>query len=168
VDESRFDDFFLFEYARLVSTIGLVTGDIDVATDAVDEACARAWERLRRGKEIDSLVAWVRVVALNVARGRFRRRATERRARHRLATREVAPLASEAAVAVDVQRALAELPRRQREVVVLHYFVDLSIDDIAAQLDIASGTVKTSLHRARAALAVALGDTNNEVFDGIC
>jgi RNA polymerase sigma-70 factor (ECF subfamily) len=67
-----------------------------------------------------------------------------------------------------VQRALAELPRRQREVVVLHYFVDLSIDDIATQLDIASGTVKTSLHRARAALAVALGDTNNEVFDGIC
>ncbi|MDQ1521378.1 MAG: polymerase sigma-70 factor, subfamily [Actinomycetota bacterium] len=168
MDESRFDDFFLFEYARLVSTVGLVTGDIDVASDAVDEACARAWERLRRGKEIDSLVAWVRVVALNVARGRFRRRATERRARDRLAAREVAPLASEAAVAIDVQRALAELPRRQREVVVLHYFVDLSIDDIATQLDIASGTVKTSLHRARAALAVALGDTNNEVFDGIC
>jgi RNA polymerase sigma-70 factor, ECF subfamily len=59
------------------------------------------------------------------------------------------------------------LPRRQREVVVLHYFLDLAVDDIAAQLNVTSGTVKTSLHRARAALATVLGDTNDEVLDGI-
>jgi RNA polymerase sigma-70 factor (ECF subfamily) len=169
VDESRFDDFFLFEYPRLVGALGLVTGDHDVATDAVDEACARAWERLRRGKEIESVAAWARVVALKVARGRFRRRATEQRARERLATLATAATATPngTEAGLDTRRALADLPRRQREVVVLHYFLDLSVDDIAAQLGVANGTVKTSLHRARAALAGVLRDNNDEVRDGI-
>jgi RNA polymerase sigma-70 factor (ECF subfamily) len=164
---AAFDDFFIFDYPRLVSALTLVTGDRDVARDAVDEACARAWEHLQRGKQIDSVAGWVRVVALNVARGRFRRRATERRAREDLARIAQSEHSPDAGVAVDVARALATLPRRQREVVVMHYFLDLPVDNIAAQLGISSGTVKTSLHRARAALATLLRDTNEEVLDGI-
>jgi RNA polymerase sigma-70 factor (ECF subfamily) len=116
VDQSAFDDFFLFDYPRLVAALVLVTGDRDVATDAVDEACARAWERVRRGTEITSLVAWVRVVALNIARGRFRRRATERRARERLLALTPPASTADAEAALDTRRALAVLPRRQREV----------------------------------------------------
>ena len=52
-------------------------------------------------------------------------------------------------VAVDVQRALAALPRRQREITVLHYFVDLPIAEIAREFGIAEGTVKSALHSAR-------------------
>jgi RNA polymerase sigma-70 factor (ECF subfamily) len=167
VDEGTFDDFFLFEYPRLVGALGLVTGDRDVAADAVDEACARAWEQMRRGHEIGSLTAWVRVTALNVARSRFRRRSTEQRARERLVDLGPPPSATDPERALDVRNALATLPRRQREVVVLHYFLDLPVDEIAAQLGVSAGTVKTSLHRARTALAVVLGDTNDEVFDGI-
>jgi RNA polymerase sigma-70 factor (ECF subfamily) len=167
VDESRFDDFFLFEYPRLVGALGLVTGDRAVAADAVDEACARAWEHLRRGKEIDSLPAWVRVVALNVARGRFRRHVNERRACAALAALPRPETGRDADLAIDTRRALARLPRRQREIVVFYYFLDLSVDDIAVQLDVSSGTVKTSLHRARATLAEVLGDSD-EVLDEIC
>jgi RNA polymerase sigma-70 factor (ECF subfamily) len=167
VDDSRFDDFFVFEYPRLVAALTLVTGDVDTARDAVDEACARAWERERRKQQIDSLPAWVRVVALNVARGRYRRRSNEQRARQRLATMAIPTAEVEQSTRVDVARALARLPRRQREVVVLHYFLDLTIDDVAAQLAVTAGTVKTSLHRARTALAAELGDTNDEVLDGI-
>jgi RNA polymerase sigma-70 factor (ECF subfamily) len=166
-DDSPFDDFFVFEYPRLVAALTFVTGDRDVATDAVDEACARAWEQLRRGNELESLSAWIRVVALNVARGRFRRHVNERRARERLASFADRAADVDATVAVDVQRALAQLTGRQREVVVLHYFLDLSVDDIAAQLRIAAGTVKATLHRARAALAAVLDDTNTEVRDGV-
>jgi RNA polymerase sigma-70 factor (ECF subfamily) len=166
VEQSRFDDFFVFEYPRLVAALTLVTGDADIARDAVDEACARAWERERRNRSIDSLPAWIRVVALNVARGRFRRRTTEQRARQRLATMAIAPAEHDQPARVDVARALAQLPRRQREVVVMHYFLDLSIDDVAAQLGVTAGTVKTSLHRARTALAAELGDRNEEVLDG--
>lgn len=44
--DRRFDDFYVFDYPKLVSALRLVTGDDDAARDAVDEACARAWERL--------------------------------------------------------------------------------------------------------------------------
>lgn len=168
-DGAGFDDFFLFDYPKLVAALTLVTGDADVARDAVDEAAARAWERVRRGKSIESLPAWVRVVALNVARGRFRRRAVERRANEQFGRLTVRATVADAGAAIDTHRALAQLPRRQREVVVMHYFLDLPVDEIAAQLGVAPGTVKTSLHRARNALAAVLADKdeNREVFDGI-
>jgi RNA polymerase sigma-70 factor (ECF subfamily) len=168
-DDSGFDDFFVFDYPKLVAALTLLTGDGEVARDAVDEAAARAWEAVRRGKRIESLPAWVRVVALNVARGRYRRRAAERRATERLRRLTVHTTVADAGVAIDTHRALLHLPRRQREVVVMHYFLDLPVDDIATQLGITAGTVKTSLHRARQALADVLGDGNDhdEVLDGI-
>jgi RNA polymerase sigma factor (sigma-70 family) len=64
--------------------------------------------------------------------------------------------------AVDVERALATLPRRQREVVVLRYYLQLDTRDVAAALEINEGTVKSTLFRARAALADALGIDETE------
>jgi RNA polymerase sigma-70 factor (ECF subfamily) len=85
VTDDRFADFYAFDYQRLVAALRFVTGDQDLAQDAVDEACARAVERLGRGHEIEVLGAWIRVVARNVARGRLRRLKVELRARPRLA-----------------------------------------------------------------------------------
>lgn len=161
VTADRFDDFYLFSYPRLVAALTFVTGDEDLATDAVDEACARAFERLRRGHDIEVLEAWVRVVARNVARGRIRRLTSERRARRKLvASARVDEVASpgDPAAAIDVRAALNGLSRRQREVVVMHYFLGESIDAIAEELGVPSGTVKSSLHRARVALAQTLTD----------
>ena len=70
MDPDVFDDFYEHAYGRQVRALALVTGDADVARDAVDEALARAWEQLKRGRVIDLLEAWVRTVALNVARRR--------------------------------------------------------------------------------------------------
>lgn len=162
VTDDRFDDFYVFSYPRLVAALTFVTGDEDLATDAVDEACARAYERLRRGHEIEVLEAWVRVVARNVARGRVRRLTSDRRARRKLAATarvdDIASPADTAAAAIDVRAALNGLSRRQRELVVMHYFLGESIDAIAAELRVPSGTVKSSLHRARVALARTLTD----------
>jgi RNA polymerase sigma-70 factor (ECF subfamily) len=157
--DRRFDDFYVFDYPKLVSALRLVTGDDDTARDAVDEACARAWERLRRGREIDVLAAWIRVVAINGARGGLRRRASERRARARLEARAIPGEAESlggVADAMDVRAALVGLPRRQREIVVLFYFLDQSVATIARELNVAEGTVKAALHRARALLAELL------------
>lgn len=157
--DRRFDDFYVFDYPKLVSALRLVTGDDDVAREAVDEACARAWERLRRGREIDVLAAWIRVVAINGARGGLRRRAVERRARARLEARAITAETESlggVADAIDVRAALVGLPRRQREIVVLFYFLDQSVATIARELNVAEGTVKASLHRARALLAELL------------
>jgi len=72
---ASFDAFFEESHARLVSGLVLMTGDREVAAEAVAEAIARAWEQVRRGHEIENLEAWIRTVALNCARRTFRRRA---------------------------------------------------------------------------------------------
>jgi RNA polymerase sigma-70 factor (ECF subfamily) len=143
----------------LVAALRLITGNADTARDVVDEACARAWERIEHGEQIDVLGAWIRVVAINVARGGIRKRASERRAVERLtatAERNATEPFARAETAIDVHRLLATLPRRQREVVVLHYLLDQSIASIATELRVAEGTVKAALSRARDALADAL------------
>jgi RNA polymerase sigma-70 factor (ECF subfamily) len=61
-----------------------------------------------------------------------------------------------------VTAALAGLPRRQREVTVLRYYLGMNVAETASALGVGEGTVKTSLHRARIALAAALGEPNDE------
>ncbi|HEX4491382.1 MAG TPA: RNA polymerase sigma factor [Acidimicrobiia bacterium] len=159
MSDRRFDDFYVFDYPRLVAAVRLITGSVDAARDAVDEACARAWERVERGDDIEVLGAWIRVVAINVARGGIRRRASERRAVYWLtatAERNATEPYGARETAIDIHRLLAALPRRQREVVVLHYLLDQSVAAIATELHIAEGTVKAALNRARHTLADAL------------
>ena len=149
-----FDDFYRAEYSRLVAALALVCGDLERGRDAVDEAVARAVEQERRGVVIESLGAWVRTVALNVARSSGRRQGAETRAHDRLLGAVHDRIGEpDLERAIDVGRALGHLPQRQREVAVLHYLCDLSVDDVAAELGVSAGTVKTSLHRARVALA---------------
>jgi RNA polymerase sigma-70 factor (ECF subfamily) len=130
----------------------------------VQEALARAWERSERGEDIRNLGAWVTTVALNLSRSGLRRLRIERRARDHSVARgsdEPSPLR------IDVERSVAALHRRQREVVVLHYFLGLEMREIAEVLRVHDGTVKTSLHRARAALARSLGEPiEEEATDG--
>lgn len=63
---------------------------------------------------------------------------------------------------LDLTRAVAKLPDRHREVIVLHYLCDLSVDDVAQELGVPSGTVKSRLSRARDELARLMED---EVLD---
>jgi RNA polymerase sigma-70 factor (ECF subfamily) len=155
--DTAFREFFARDYASIVTGVTMIVGNRALATEAVDEAVARAWIRARRGEDIASLGAWIRVVAGNVARNACRSRAAEQRARERL---EQVPAAGDQAAgwSIDIQRALAKLSCRQREVTVLRYMFDLSVHDIAIELDIAEGTVKHMLFRARAVLAEVLGD----------
>jgi RNA polymerase sigma factor (sigma-70 family) len=141
----------------------LVAGDRAAAEDAVHEALARAWERSARGELIESLPAWVTRVAMNLSKSRLRRSRVESRARQRIEGADVTP--EDADERFEVGAAVAGLPRRQREVTVLRYFLGFDVAEIAALLRISEGTVKTSLHRARHTLAAALGDTLDEETD---
>ncbi|MGH2576157.1 MAG: RNA polymerase sigma factor [Actinomycetota bacterium] len=157
-------EFLHTVYPRLVGGLSLVAGSRAAAEDAVQEAVARAWERSERGDEIESLTAWVTAVSLNLARSRLRRVAAERRARERMGSRvgTAAPVPSDAGERIDVLRALAALPRRQREATVLRYYLGLNVAEVASALGIHEGTAKTSLFRARQALAAALGERDIE------
>ena len=152
LDEERIGEFLRDEYPRLVAALTAITGSRAVAEDAVQEALVRAWERSDRGERIERLPAWVARVALNVTRSGVRRFRAESRARSRLSMQP--PAGSDDRI--DVLRALATLPRRQREVMVLYYLLDFEVSEISKVLRVHEGTVKTSLHRARKSLAQSL------------
>ena len=123
----------------------------------------RAWERSTKGEPIESLGAWVATVALNVSRSGVRRKLAERRARQRMGAPPAVTPDRAHGEAVDIERAVSELPRRQREVVVLRYLLDLNTGETATTLRINEGTVKSELSRARTALANTLGAVDMEV-----
>jgi RNA polymerase sigma-70 factor (ECF subfamily) len=151
--DASFEAFFEQTHARLVSGLTLITADREVAAEAVAEAMARAWEQMRRGREIENLESWVRTVALNCARRTYRRQASERRASERIANdTHAAAQRSDASELDHVQVAPAGLSERERSVAVMRYIFGLAIPEIASELDLSTGTVENYLHRAKAKL----------------
>ena len=147
--------FYSIHYGRVLGVVTLVTGSRAAAEDVVHEAVARAWER---GGRIEHLDRWVLTVALNLARNRWRK------IRREVGGRAVdCPVPAEDGQAVDLARALRELPGRQREVVVLYYLLDLPIVEVAELLGLSAGGVKHALFRARRSLAGALAVVDQEV-----
>ena len=159
------DDVELRELVpRVLSVLVRRGADFATAEDAVQEALVRAWIRSDRGDVIDSLPAWVAVVAMNLTRSGWRRATAERRARARLAS-AVASDDLRNVDRVDVQRALAGLPRRQRQIAVLRYFLQMDTREVADALGVSEGTVKNSLSKARDALAAHLQIDEQEEND---
>ena len=161
IDEVAIREFLHSVYPRLVGGLTLVAGSRAAAEDAVQEAMARAWERSERGADIASLPAWVTTVSLNLARSRRRRVAAERRARARLGARLPSPT-NTPDDRMDITQALAALPTRQREATVLRYYLGMDVKEVADVLGMSEGTAKTTLFRARGALARALGESDLE------
>jgi RNA polymerase sigma-70 factor (ECF subfamily) len=153
VAASDLERFIAAEYPAVVAAVGAITGDREGAADAVQDAIVRYLGQ-PPAEPVRNLAAWLTVVAANRSRDLARRRAVEQRAhaRHGVAADVVNP----PPMSADVMTALRSLPHRQRTVCVLHYLLDRSVADIAAELGITTGTVKTQLHRARAVLAMRL------------
>lgn len=155
MDDAQFDEFYSTSGPILVNQLYAMIGDAAEAQDCVQEAFIKAWTR-RGTLDIDggNPHAWVRTTAYRLSVSRWRRATGLLRAYQRYgATPSVAPPNAEHA---DVQAALADLPMTQRHVMVLHYLCDLSVEDIARETGQQVGTVKSRLHRARAALATQL------------
>jgi RNA polymerase sigma factor (sigma-70 family) len=140
----RFEDFYRAERATLIGAVVFALGDTDLGIEASDEALVRAYERWTDVAAMSNPMGWVYRVAVNVGYKRTRRLALERR-RPLPHGRDAVDL--EGLVDPAVTRALAELPFEQREVIVLRFHLDWSIDEIAEVLGCPSGTVKSRLHR---------------------
>jgi RNA polymerase sigma-70 factor, ECF subfamily len=167
LDEATIQDFLQNDYRRVVAGLSLLAQSRAAAEEAVQEALARAWERSERGEHIESLMAWVTVVATNFLRSGFRRLRAEAKATGKLrgawgATPSGSGALSASDDRMDVVRAIRSLPQRQREAVILHYFADLSLEHIAAAVGGTPGAVKGLLHRARRSLAEALAEQRSE------
>ena len=127
-----------------------VTGDRMLADHVAQEAVARAFASLDRFDATRAFRPWLKRITVNLAIDELRRerkhdpaRWSELRAVHPFEDREVLD---------ELVTAVRALPERQRLVVALHYWLDASVDEIAAYLEIPVGTVVSRLSRARAAL----------------
>ncbi|MCS0498593.1 RNA polymerase sigma factor [Protaetiibacter mangrovi] len=160
------DAFVATEYPKVVAAVGLITGNRQDAADAVQDALVGFLAK-PPARPIQNLAAWITVVASNRARDLQRSRAAESRALEKVGVTDESVDAELAGLDIDVQAALMALPPQQKEVCVLHYLLDHSVEQIAEGLGVSMGTVKTQLHRARKALAARLGpDRGEEEHDG--
>jgi RNA polymerase sigma-70 factor (sigma-E family) len=147
----EFEQFFRAQHPRLVSIALALTGDVEAARDAAQEALLRAFREWPKVVALDLPSAWVRRVVVNLVIDGRRRRSRDDRVAARLvhtsARGDDAPV--EASATWDAVR---RLPERQRAAVVLRYVDDLPVSDIATILRVTDGTVKSSLHAARRTL----------------
>ncbi len=140
-------------YPEFLRVCVALTGSVEAGHDAVQEGFARGLRSLPPGLAPDAVEAWLWRVATNAARDQ-RRRATVRLAG--TARLRAEPEQAAAAPGGTIAAALAGLGERQRLVVFLRYYADLSYDQIAAALEIRPGTVAATLNAAHTALRSAL------------
>ena len=153
--DAGFSQFFSSEYPKVWRSLALALGDPTSAEDVAQDAFARALRRWRSVRRMDRPGTWVYVVAL-----RAHRRAMWRDSRivtgiDGVDTEEADPIRSSTR-SMWVANGLATLSPRQRCAVVLRYYADLPVADIAAAMGCAPGTVKATLHSALTKLRVSL------------
>ncbi len=141
-------------YKRLVRTSLLLVRDLPTAEEVVQDAYVGLYRRWGRLRDPEAAAGYLRTAVVNGSRSALRRRGTAERAAPLLtaAPAMATDVAGDVASRHDVLAALAELPERQREVLVLRYYGDLSEAEIADVLGVSPGSVKSYASRAAAAL----------------
>ena len=163
-DRAAFEMLVAPRIGRLLRLTGSILANEADASDAVQEACLRAWRELPRLRDADRFEAWLWQIAVNACR-------TALRSRRRSQVREIAidempptfdlrqsgrPFDDQLSQADLVGRAFRRLDPDKRSILVLHHIDDRSVTDIAELYAIPTGTVKWRLYSARKALQRAL------------
>lgn len=135
---------------------GYILGSAQDAEDAVQEAIVRGWQAWGGLREAERFEPWFDRIVVNVCRDRLRRRRTIRFVEldEGLGVHGVDPFAA-ALARVEVDRLIGVLDADQRAIVLLRFWRDLQVDEIAARLGMPVGTVKSKLHYALRALREA-------------
>jgi RNA polymerase sigma-70 factor, ECF subfamily len=150
-----FDAFYRDTSRRLLRYAYGLTGDPTEAQDLVQEAYARAWQRWRRLSGYEDPEAWLRLVVNRLSTDRWRRLGVRRsRAASVALAASAAPPSEDTVLLVQAMRTL---PVAHRRALALHYLLDRSVAEIAAETGASTGTVKSWLSRGRSGLAAALG-----------
>jgi RNA polymerase sigma-70 factor (sigma-E family) len=164
VTDDEFTEFVHAAWPSLYRTAYLMLGEHQLAEDLVQTALAKTYASWHKVREPAAAPAYARVVLANTAASWFRRRSwrnepptevlPERGGEHDPSTRPAV---------LDALRALAP---RQRAVVVLRYYDDLGVRDVAHALGISEGTVKSQTSEALARLRTLLGDAVVPMTEG--
>ncbi len=148
--------FFLREFAPVVRTVTLMLREEARAEEIAQDAFVQlylGWEKVSRYERPD---AWVRRVAIRLAMRAIRRQRLWGLVRRDL-VRDEAPRESP----LDVAGAVGRLPTSQRAAIVLHYYEDRPVAEIASILGCADATARVHLHRGRKRLAELLGEDDD-------
>lgn len=155
--------FFLAEYVPLLTIASAVSGDRAESEDIVQEAFDRAYRQWDQVQLYDDPALWVRRVTVNLALNR-RRSLRRRYAAVLRLDRSHEPNMAEPDD--EVWQAVGRLPGQQRSAVVLRYFEDRTLPEIAEVLGCTEATARVHLHRGRAALRLALDGTDGDDQEG--
>ena len=157
-----FEDFYAREFKQVVALAYVLSGSRTAAEDLAQEAFLAAHRRWNEVGKLARRDAWVRRVVANLSASRFRRRFVEARALARVAAGSASVLPELSADDVEFWWAVRSLPRRQAQVVALHYLENRPVAEIAEILGTAEGTVKKHLHDGRRTLARRLAVEEDE------
>jgi RNA polymerase sigma-70 factor (sigma-E family) len=157
-----FESWMIARQGRLLRTAYLLTGDVHAAEDLVQTALAKlylAWDRVSAAPSVD---AYARRILVNEHTSTWRRLWRHREVVTDTSAHEV-PVAGEEydGVGAVLWDAVRDLPERQRAVVVLRYYEQLSERETAEALGISTGTVKSQASRALSTLRSHLGDRDD-------
>jgi RNA polymerase sigma-70 factor (sigma-E family) len=146
---------FQQHHLDLVRMAAVMLGDVGAAEDVVQDAFEKLQVRWHRLRDPGSALAYARATVLNGCRTALRRSILARKhAAQAGVTAQTGPDAAQAiAEGSELMGALRGLPRRQREVLVLRFYVDLDVAEAAAVLKINPSTVRATTTRALARLA---------------
>ena len=151
-------ELFTEHHLALVRLAVLMVGDLATAEDVVQDAFEQLHRRWRSLRKQSSALDYARSAVLNGCRSVLRRRLVARRHEGRIAGS--VPYGTDAAIAFEQRTELIDafrlLPRRQREVLALRYYLDMSVADTAVTLRISEGAVRSTASRGLDALARAL------------
>lgn len=151
---AKLTDLYQRHYRQLLRIAVLLVDDRASAEDVVQDAFVRVYDSRTRLRDPDKALAFLRQAVLNRARSVLRRRMVAKRYQPRIAVREAQPDDSRRGVDRAVLGdALARLPRRQREAVVLRYYADLSELRTAELMGVTPGAVKSYCSRGVARLS---------------
>jgi RNA polymerase sigma factor (sigma-70 family) len=148
---------FESEFRSITRDVYYILGDRDGAIDVAEEAFTRLAQHWPKVSRYDRPGAWVRRVAIRIAvRNRMKK---YREVGEYVPEQSVAPIDP---IYIDVRNAVMKLPRTQRAAIILHYYHDLLIEEVANILGCRVNTVKAHLFKARARLKQLLAGVIND------
>jgi RNA polymerase sigma factor (sigma-70 family) len=155
--DEQFRDLFVDDYDQMVRTVFLILQDQGRSEEIAQEAFLELLRHWKRVSGHDRPDAWVRRVAIRMAVRTVKREKALRKALLRMAPEDRGETPDVTAGA-DVLNAVGLLPARQRAAVVLFYYEDRPVDEVAQILDCSPSTARVHLHKARKRLGDLLSE----------
>jgi RNA polymerase sigma-70 factor (ECF subfamily) len=151
---------------RLHAVAHRILRDRDLAGDVTQQALVKIWQELPRLRDVDRFDGWAYRVLVNACRDEMRRR----RRPANVDLLEIDGWMPDSSVTVadrdQLDRAFVRLNADQRSVVILHYYLDYSLAEIATTVDVPLGTVRSRLHYAKRALRAAIDADRRPALNG--